>query len=239
MLDHVGLFARTLQDIALLGEQLVSFDEQDSDTRLRAKPPLQRVMMEEPPITPSLAFVKTPMWHETDADTQAGFAELLEVLANRAEEFELPPALANTLEWHRTLMEADIAASFEREYQHGKDRLSASLREQIERGGRILAVDYQKALAGIPLVNAALNGLFDRFDAILTPAVSGTAPLGLASTGNPMFCTLWTYCGMPAVSLPLLRGENGLPIGVQLVGKRGDDARLLRTANWLMATLNA
>jgi len=236
-LDHVGIFARSIQDLALLGEQIVGFDEQDTDTRPRAKPPWLRMALEEPPATPNLAFVKTPLWPQVDADTQGGFAELLEHLANQVGEFELPPAMADALEWHRTIMEADIAASFEREYEVGKDRLSASLRQQIERGGKILAVDYQKALARIPLLNAGFDGLFDRYDAILTPAVQGTAPLGLESTGNPMFCTLWTFCGMPALTLPLLQGENGLPIGVQLVGKRGSDARLLRTANWLMATL--
>ena len=59
------------------------------------------------------------------------------------------------------------------------------------------------------------------------------APAGLDSTGNPAFCALWTYCGTPAVTLPLMEGPNGLPVGVQLIGPRGDDARLLRTARWL------
>ena len=66
----------------------------------------------------------------------------------------------------------------------------------------------------------------------------GAAPEGLANTGDPSFCTLWTLCGMPAITLPLLSAGNGLPIGVQLVGKRGDDARLMRTANWLVRHLD-
>jgi Asp-tRNA(Asn)/Glu-tRNA(Gln) amidotransferase A subunit family amidase len=68
----------------------------------------------------------------------------------------------------------------------------------------------------------------------MTPAVPGEASVGLESTGSPMFCTIWTYFGMPAITLPLLQGDNGLPLGVQLVGPRGDDARLLRTARWLV-----
>ncbi|MEK6716122.1 MAG: amidase family protein, partial [candidate division NC10 bacterium] len=76
-----------------------------------------------------------------------------------------------------------------------------------------------------------------RYDAILTPAAPGTAPSGLASTGDPSFCTLWTLCGMPAVSLPLMQGANGLPLGVQLVGPRDGDARLLRTARWLARSI--
>jgi Asp-tRNA(Asn)/Glu-tRNA(Gln) amidotransferase A subunit family amidase len=74
----------------------------------------------------------------------------------------------------------------------------------------------------------------ERYDAILTPAALGTAPKGLGATGDPSFCTLWTLCGMPALSLPLMQGSNGLPLGVQLVGRRGFDARLLRTARWLV-----
>jgi Asp-tRNA(Asn)/Glu-tRNA(Gln) amidotransferase A subunit family amidase len=80
--------------------------------------------------------------------------------------------------------------------------------------------------------------VFDEFDAILTPATPGEAPRGLASTGNPVFCTIWTYLGVPAVTLPLLRSAAGLPLGVQLVGRRGNDARLLRTAGWLVETLS-
>ena len=70
-------------------------------------------------------------------------------------------------------------------------------------------------------------------------AAPGQAPRGLDATGNPVFCTLWTYLGLPAVSLPLLQGGDGLPIGVQLVGARGDDARLLRTARWLVESLRS
>src|SRR5439155_25893862 len=73
-----------------------------------------------------------------------------------------------------------------------------------------------------------------RYDAIVTPAAAGTAPEGLGSTGDPAFCTLWTLCGMPALSVPLMEGANGLPLGVQLVGPRHGDARLLRTARWLV-----
>ena len=132
-------------------------------------------------------------------------------------------------------MDADIAASFEREYEIGRDQLSVTLVGQIERGRAISALEYQRALARIPILNEGFEGVFRAFDAILAPAAPGTAPKGLESTGDPSFCTLWSLCGMPAVSLPLMQGEDGLPLGVQLVAARGDDARLLRTANWLVA----
>jgi Asp-tRNA(Asn)/Glu-tRNA(Gln) amidotransferase A subunit family amidase len=99
-------------------------------------------------------------------------------------------------------------------------------------------VSYLEALARIPQVNASFTELFEqRYDALLTPAASGTAPAGLESTGDPAHCALWTYCGMPSLSVPLMEGANGLPLGVQLVGPRHGDARLLRTARWLVQTL--
>jgi Asp-tRNA(Asn)/Glu-tRNA(Gln) amidotransferase A subunit family amidase len=83
---------------------------------------------------------------------------------------------------------------------------------------------------------AGIGEIFKQYDAILTPATTGVAPKGMA-TGSPMFCSLWSLTGLPAVTLPLLAGEGGLPLGVQLVGATGDDARLLRTANWLINRL--
>jgi Asp-tRNA(Asn)/Glu-tRNA(Gln) amidotransferase A subunit family amidase len=132
-----------------------------------------------------------------------------------------------------------MAANLDAEWTRGRDRLSASLQAQLERGRAVTALAYQQAVARIPLINAGFEEIFERCDAILTPAAPGTAPAGLEATGDPSFCTLWTLAGMPAITLPLMQGENGLPIGVQLVGPRGSDARLLRTARWLASTVTA
>src|SRR3970282_601491 len=115
----------------------------------------------------------------------------------------------------------------------GGHRLRAELRKLIERGRGHAAVDYAAAIAGIPFLNGALDPIFDEFDAIVTPAAPGEAPRGLESTGDASFCTIWTYLGTPAVTLPLLQSAAGMPLGVQLVGRRDGDARLLRTARWL------
>jgi Asp-tRNA(Asn)/Glu-tRNA(Gln) amidotransferase A subunit family amidase len=95
-------------------------------------------------------------------------------------------------------------------------------------------VEYNRALSKIPALNQALDKVFEWHDGILTPATTGEAPVGLESTGSPIFCTIWTLCGVPAITLPMMQGANGMPIGVQLVGARGDDARMLRTARWLV-----
>ena len=244
-LDQPGLFARSVEDLALLGEALM---EAAPDSHVNTA--LLAVCAEEPPTPPRLAFVRTSLWPRADDEVRGGLEKLVARLRAHVKELPTPVIAESVLDWHKTVMEADIAANYAAEYEqseqgeHGKAgaaRLSASLRDQIERGRAIAAGDYRAALARIPEVTAALDSLFGECDAIITPAVAGAAPRGLDSTGSPMFCTLWTFCGMPAISLPLLRAGNdlhpglhpGLPIGVQLVGRVGDDARLLRTARWL------
>jgi Asp-tRNA(Asn)/Glu-tRNA(Gln) amidotransferase A subunit family amidase len=235
-LDHVGLFARTIEDIALLAEQLVGYDERDLDTRPRARIPFVAVTAEEPPLPPMFAFVKTPYWERVDEDTKEGFAELIEQLGEQVEEIELLPSAIDAWELHRTIMEAEMAANLEREWDKGRDRLSEQLRAQLERGRNVRAIDYQRALSRIAPIHDSFVELFEQcYDAILTPAATGAAPRGLSSTGDPVFCTLWTLCGMPAICLPLMQSANELPLGVQLVGPRDGDARLLRTARWLAA----
>jgi Asp-tRNA(Asn)/Glu-tRNA(Gln) amidotransferase A subunit family amidase len=235
-LDHVGLFARSIEDVALLLEQLIGYDEGDPDTRPRARVPFQAIFREEPPLEPMLAFIQTPHWERADADTKDAFSELLETLGDRVEEVELFASAAEAWDRHKTIMESEMAANFEREWQTGRDQLSPQLRALMERGREVRAVDYQRALRLIPRLVESFDELFtQRYDAILTPAALGTAPKGLSATGDPVFCSLWTLCGMPAISLPLMQGANGLPLGVQLVGRRNFDARLLRTARWLAA----
>ena len=233
LLDQVGVFARTIEDAALIAEQLMAFDDRDPDMRPRARPNLIEMVADQPPVPPRLAFVKTPVWDHADEDTRRAFTELVEHLGEHVGPFELPEMFNDAVTWHRMIMEADVARSFEREYARGKDRLSATLREMIERGQKVLAVDYNRAVDQIPVLNSMLDALFDWCDAILTPAATGEAPIGLESTGSPIFCTIWTLCGTPAICLPILQGPHGMPMGVQVVGPRGDDARLLRTARWL------
>lgn len=232
-LDSVGVFARSLEDVALLAEQLMVHDGMDPDTRARARVPLQATLAQEPPMPPRLAWVKTPAWERADADTREAFAELAQGLGVHCEEYVLGDSLAQAWDWHRTIMESEMAFNLQIEWERGREQLSAPLREQLARGREVRALDYQVALARKAQVAAGFDELFDRFDAILTPAAVGTAP-ALTSTGDPSFCTLWSLCGMPACSLPLLSGADGLPLGVQLVGQRDADARLLRTAGWLV-----
>ena len=239
LLDQVGVFARSVGDAALIAEQLMTFDDRDPDMRPRARPELIELSSSEPLVTPRLAFVRTPSWDQADEDIHGGFEELAAFLGSKVEEIDLSDLLANVVDWHRTVMEADLARSFRREYERGRERLSPVLNEMIERGQKTLAVDYNHGVEQITVLNEALDEFLLEYDAILTPATTGEAPLGLESTGSPVFCTPWTFCGMPSITVPLLQGSSGMPIGAQLVAARGDDARLLRTANWLAGAAEA
>jgi len=235
-LDHVGLFANSLDDIALLVGQIVGYDENDPDTRPRARVPFAEIAAQEPPLPPMFAFIKTPHWQCADEEIRDGFAEIIDHLGSQVEEVELFPSAGDAWQWHHSIMSAEMAYNLEREWRTGGARLSEQLRAQIEGGREVRAAEYLDALGRIKFVNDSFIELFEqRYDAILTPAAPSAAPRGLASTGDPSFCTLWTFCGMPALSLPLLQSSSGMPLGVQLVGPRYGDARLLRTARWLAA----
>src|SRR5690625_1060656 len=236
-LDNLGGFARTVEDVALLHDGMAGFDERDSAMRLAARPQLLAMARSKPPVKPTLAFVRGPYWEETDADLREGYQEVVTELGD-VDEVTLPDIFGRAVELHRTIHLADLAKHYSRYYQWDKEQLSPRLREMIEEGQKILALDYNVAHDWIEILNAGLEEIFDRYDAVITPGTSGEAP-GIESTGSPIFCTLWTFCGTPTLSLPLLVGKDELPIGVQLVGRRGRDGRLLRTARWLVEKLRA
>lgn len=238
--DNVGVFARDVTDAALIAEQLMVFDQQDPAMKVRMPPKLLQTIEQGPLVPPRLVFVKTPAWEDfAESDVKEGFSELVDALGGSVEELDLTHLLENVAEWHKIIMETDIAKSFQREYKQGKSIMSPTLCEIIERGQKYLAVDYNEAMDHISALITAMDEIMLDYDAILTPATTGEAPVGLESTGNPIFCTPWSFCGMPAITLPLMQGSNNMPLGVQLVSAKGDDARLLRTADWLTKELQA
>src|SRR5438105_205865 len=135
-----------------------------------------------------------------DADATEAFAELVERLGARVEEVELAGGIEQAWEWHAVIMESEVAVNLAREWDKGRARLSERLRTRIERGRAHPAARYLEALAQIPRLNEGFSELFEqKYDALLTPASTGVAPAGVASTGDPVFCSLWTMCGVPAL----------------------------------------
>lgn len=238
-LDTVGTFGRTVEDAALLADVLAGHDPADPDTAPAPPPRLLDTALSEPPVTPQLAFVKTPAWTGVQADCAEGFAELVAALGESCDEVALPTVFAEGAAAHRRIMLAEIAYNLRHYYDRGAARLADETRAAIEDGRRIGAAEYLSALDWRETLYAGLDEVLERYDAIVTPAAPGEAPAGLHSTGSASFNVLWSLMGVPAVTLPLLTGATGLPVGVQLIGRRGNDGRLLRTARWLAATLAA
>jgi Asp-tRNA(Asn)/Glu-tRNA(Gln) amidotransferase A subunit family amidase len=123
----------------------------------------------------------------------------------------------------------DAAASFAWERLHHADRLSRWLGAFLATGAEVGAEQYAAAQRLAGTGRAALDHHLDehRLDALVTFAAPGEAPLGLDRTGDPVFNRIWTMLHVPCLSLPLATGPHGLPIGVQLVGRRWDDRGLL------------
>ncbi len=236
-LDTMGVMARTVEDAALLAEVLMAYDSRDRDMRPLPAPRLLEVAQEPPPLAPRFAFVKTPVWDQAEDDMSAALSELAEHLGADCEGVDLPALYDRALPSHRAVMCADLAKNLQGYYERGKDGISPQLTALIEEGRSVTAVDYNRALEWREVLYDGLSEIFEDFDAILTAPAPGEAPAGLEATGNPAFCTMWTFLGTPAVSLPVFTGSSGLPMGVQLVGPRSEDARLLRSAAALLARL--
>lgn len=236
-LDTIGVLARTLEDLALIADVLIAFDAGDPDMRPCARPRISAIMAEAPPAEPRLAFVRTSLWDQAEESTKEAMLDLIEHLTGRVDVLDLPAQFNDAHEVHRQIMEADLAMNLAGEYEDGEGVMSTVLREMIERGQKVLATEYNAARARIVEFNADLDGIFEDYDAILTPSSPGEAPRGLETTGSPAFCTIWTLCGTPALNLPLLKGPKGLPLGVQLVSHKDDDARLFRTARWILESV--
>lgn len=238
-LDQVGVFARSVEDAAIMAETMMSFDATDTHMRPVASPNLSQVAMSEPPMPPKVGFLKSPAWDQAEAETQDAFAEMMDFLGDRCAEVEIGEAYDEIFELQRVIMEADLAKNFAYDFGRAPDQFSGTLTEMIKRGQSVKAVEYNIAIERQGELERGLDQLMSEYDAILTPSTTGEAPVGLDATGSPIFCTLWTYTGMPAISLPLMQGGAGMPLGVQLVSKKGDDARLLRTAVWLEKYIEA
>jgi Asp-tRNA(Asn)/Glu-tRNA(Gln) amidotransferase A subunit family amidase len=231
-LDTLGVFARSLEDLGLLVDAIQGHDERDPDSIAASRPNLLARAREDWPLAPRFVFVKTHAWTEAEPATREAFAELVEHLGDNVEEISLDFTTERGVAAAKVVQNVELAHHYGPLLDQAPELISARLAAQIEEGRRLRAVDYFAALDARKELYATVEEIVMQHGQILTPAALGPAPRGLESTGNPVFCAVWTYLGVPAVTLPLLEAD-GLPMGVQLVSARRDDGRLLRSARWL------
>ncbi|MGQ0457108.1 MAG: amidase [Hyphomicrobium sp.] len=234
-LDTIGGYARTVEDIALLMDCISGYDLADRDMTSGAKPSLLAALQQSLARAPRFAFVKSPAWPQAEPAARSAFESFAGSFAGRAEivEVPLPADFDSSLRLQQIVQFSDIARNYGPIADANPDSVSAKLKEIIAEGRTFSNADYAAARAEREPLYDALRPLLVNYDAILTPAAPGPALEGLAATGSPMFNALWTYLGMPCISLPLLE-IDGLPFGVQLTGARGSDASVLRAAQWLL-----
>ena len=156
---------------------------------------------------------------------------------SQVEYFKLPDDYSELVELHRLILYRGISHSLADDYNSSKELMSKGLVEVIEEGLSHNEEDYRCALVDADRFRAQVNQTFANFDAIICPSTPGEAPQGMG-TGSPIFQVTWTLLGVPCINLPTGFGPKGLPVGVQLVGRRFDDARLLALAAHLMQEFN-
>ena len=235
-LDTVGLLGRSLADLALLGDVLYGYDDQDSSTRLGTAPRLLETCLSKAPVKPTIAFLELP-FTPADEETQGALDELEEVLGDQAFHVGLPSLFEEGLAAHDLIVKAELSRTLRHYWDRGKEGLSDTLQQLLVEGAEIRAKEYLGALDWIKVLRSGLEEILQRCDAFVVPATLGTAPRLDNPEESTRFQDLWNLCGMPVLSIPLFQSVSGMPLGVQLVGPPAGEARLLRTARWLESTV--
>jgi len=221
-LDQIGTFTRSVADAARLASALATSSIASAPGPLATPPRLAR--LERFPWTQEVD-------RDADATLDAGVAKLREHGAI-VTDVRFPAEWYDVNVVHKTIMLYEGGKYLGPTQDRDRARLSPKLNAALDEGRRISHADYESALAKRDAAIAFFGQWLVEFDAIITPAAPGPAPAGLASTGDPSCCTLWSLTGFPALTLPVALASNGLPLGLQFAAPAGEDDRLLAVAAW-------
>lgn len=228
-LDTLGFFARAVADFDLIRRAF------------GAKPiPGLAEAATAPP--PRIAFCRTSHWALADEDTKRMFERVVVKLSKagaRIGQYDAPPEFDGLNDAQIAIMAKEATRALAGERERHADQLSDKLKDLLDRGDKVGVREETAAKALTTKCRNLLAQAFRDFDLILTPAATGAAPAGLDATGDPVFCRAWTLLGNPCLALPAGTAANGLPLGVQLVGRMGEDAETIRAAAWVEAALAA
>jgi Asp-tRNA(Asn)/Glu-tRNA(Gln) amidotransferase A subunit family amidase len=225
-LDTIGVMARTVEDAAFFTGIIAG------------RPALRDVRMPEAP--PRFGLYRTPMWGEAEPSTIAALDRArgaLERAGAWIAEIVVPPEHQTLTAAQGTVMGFELVRALAYERLNHSAQLSPRLAQLLDQGMTVGADAYESALAETLVAGARLDAFFGPCDAMLVPAAPGEAPPGLGYTGDPVFNRMWTLLGTPCLTLPAVWGDSGLPTGVQLVGRIGDDARLMAAGLFLERAL--
>ena len=214
--DTLGLMARTVEDIALFRAAVLK---------------LAPVAIDKGIAAPRVGFCRTPIWDEAEPDTKG----LLEKVAAKldAKDVAFSAPFKDILDDHGAITGWESYRNYADERLRNPQKVSVELSAILKRSEAITLDRYVAAQRKTVAFKAFIDSLFDRFDVLLCPSAPGEAPKGQEFTGDPRFNSIWTLAGTPCVTLPLGTGDMGLPLGVQLVGLRHADDKLLSIASWV------
>lgn len=232
-LDHPGVYAKSIADIALIGDVLMAKDPADLDMRGHPYGKLIDALSAPAGDAPRIAFVRGPMWKQAESYLEEVMQAAISHLEGHVQDVEMTGVFDKALECQETVMMANALANIGDYCRDHPDKVRDETKRRAKSGEGIAAADYIKAIEFRDTIGAALDRMFDGYDVLITAGATGEAPEGLGSTGNAAFQKMWTLLGVPTVTLPLLKGPAGLPIGLQVVGRYGHDGDLLRHARWI------
>ncbi len=225
-LDTIGVIARTVADCALFAGAVSGRDLGDPDVRTDR--------------APRIGICRSPAWPTAAPETQSLLDRLAGALAASGAtvtQRELPAAFNALVDAHPIIMNSESARALGWELTHHPDQISEGLRERLEWG----LAQPETALAGaygtFATTQRAFPAVLEDLDVLLTPSAPGEAPKGLDWTGEPAFNSIWTSLHVPCVTVPAGTGPNGLPLGIQIVGRQGDDKAVLAWARWVEAAI--
>jgi Asp-tRNA(Asn)/Glu-tRNA(Gln) amidotransferase A subunit family amidase len=225
-LDTIGTMARTVADCALFAAAVSGRDLGDPDTK--------------PGHAPRIGICRSPTWDAAAPETQALLARVAEALARTGASItprELPPNFNALIDAHPVIMNSESARALGWELTHHPDQISEGLRERLAWGLNQPQSALEDAYAMFASTQRAFPDAMDGLDVLVTPSAPGEAPKGLEWTGDPAFNFIWTSLRVPCVTVPAGTGPNGLPLGIRIVGRQGDDRAVLAWARWVQAAI--
>ena len=232
-LDQIGMFGRKVEDVAMLAKVLIKKDKYDPATIHYSTENILNETKKGPIFEPKFIFYKTDHWKIIDKKSRESFEYFIKSFKKNIEIFDTPSYFKDIHKYHQIIHETDLANNFSIYYQKFKKKLSKYMQDAISNGNKYTAKEYAEAIDFMKRSYESYEEVFEDYHGVLSPSSPGVAPKGLKSTGTAEFNKVWSYLGTPCISLPLLEGENNLPLGVQLIGNKYDDHRFLGVANWL------
>lgn len=233
-LDTVGILTRTVEDAALVLQEMAGHDPYDPESLDTPVPRYLEALhrLDQPP---RIGLVNEFFFERCLPEVRRNVEEACQKLASAGavvEETRAPGAFEAALEGSTVLSQAEAAVVHGETYPSNREAYGPKVRDQIEAGLKVLATTYIRAKRLRPSFAREVAVALAPFDVLLAPATECPAPRDLGTTGSPLFQRAWTYAGVPTIAIPSGLSHDGMPLAIQLVGRMLDEGRLLAVAYW-------